>query len=104
MQSILDFVKNYFIFMLILFLFSYLAPKESYRRYFHFFIGALMVAILMRPVLSFIDRDAADEFREKLSGIEKQLSSIEYYEKGENIFEQFLSDPGMAGTQDEETG
>lgn len=99
----LEFVKNYFIFMLILFLVSYLVPKEEYRKYFNFFIAALMVAILMQPVLSFLDRDTAEKLRDELSIIEGELSDIEYYEKGENIFEQFLTDQGMAETKDAET-
>lgn len=103
MQNVLEFVKNYFIFMLILFLVSYLVPKEEYRKYFNFFIAALMVAILMQPVLSFLNRDAAEKLRDELSSIEEELSVIEYYEKGENIFEQFLTDQGMADAQDAET-
>lgn len=99
MQNILEFVKNYFVFMLILFLVSYLVPREEYRKYFNFFIATLMVAILMQPVLAFLDKDTSEDLREKLSEIEENLSGIEYYEKGENIFEQFLADQGMDGTK-----
>lgn len=99
MQTILAFVKEYFVFMLVLFLISYLVPRESYRKYFHFFIGALMVAVLMEPVLSFFNRDARGEFHRQLEEIEKNLSEIEYEEKGEDIFEQFLKDPGVDGKE-----
>ena len=51
MNVILKFVRDYFIFMLILFLFSYLVPKDTYKKYVQFFIGVLMVAILMQPVV-----------------------------------------------------
>ena len=57
MDTILEFVRNYFIFLLVLYLISYLAPQESYRRYFHFFISVLMVAVLMKPVLGFLQKD-----------------------------------------------
>lgn len=92
MSEVLEFVKNYFIFMLILFLFSYLVPKENYRKYFNFFIGVLMAAVLIRPVLVFISSDTKNEMKKTLEEIEEKLSDLEYQEKGENIFEQFLGE------------
>lgn len=92
MDTILGFVKDYFVLMLILFLFSYLAPKESYRKYFNFFISVLMVAILLRPLLGFMGSDVRGEAKEELQQIEDALDSIEYYEKGESIIEQFLGE------------
>lgn len=102
MQIVLQFVEKYFIFMLVLFLISYLVPRESYQKYFHFFIGALMVAVLMEPLLSFRSQKVREEFHSEMRKIEQELSDMEYYEKGEDIFEQFLEDPGLAGNQDEE--
>lgn len=101
MQIILNFVQDYFVFMLVLFVFSYLVPGESYRKYFQYFIGALMVVILLKPLLSFGNGAYRNEFRQELTHIEKELSDMKYYEKGEDIFEQFLSDPGLAGTEAE---
>lgn len=92
MSEILEFVKNYFIFMLVLFLFSYLVPKENYRKYFNFFIGVLMAAVLVRPILVFVNSDAKREMKKTLEEIEEKLSDLEYQEKGENIFEQFLGE------------
>ena len=37
MQVILQFVEKYFIFVLVLFLISYLVPRESYQKYFHLY-------------------------------------------------------------------
>ena len=37
MEVVLTFVKNYFVLMLIFYLLSYLTPKETYQKYFHFF-------------------------------------------------------------------
>lgn len=90
MSTILNFVRDYFIFMLALFLFSYLAPKENYRKYFQFFIGVLMVAILMRPVLTLFSEDGEEEIREKVAQVEEHLEDMEFYGEGEDIFEQFL--------------
>jgi hypothetical protein len=90
MDTILTFAKNYACFTLILFLFSYLAPREEYRKYFHFFISVLMVAALLGPVLSLFGDVAQGELREELTQMEDTLSDIEYQEKGENMIEQFL--------------
>lgn len=92
MSEVLEFVKNYFIFMLVLFLFSYLVPKESYRKYINFFIGVLMAAVLVRPFLVFVSSDSKREMKKALSEIEEKLADLEYQEKGENIFEQFLGE------------
>ena len=92
MNTILEFVKQYMILMLILFLFSYLAPKESYRKYFHFFISVLMAVILLQPVLTFFSGDTRQAAEEELKQIQDKLDSIEYYEKGENILEQYLGE------------
>ncbi len=92
MSEVLEFVRNYFIFMLVLFLFSYLVPKEDYRKYFNFFIGILMAAVLVRPVLVLVNSDAEKEFKKTFDEIEEKLSELEYQEKGENIFEQFLGE------------
>lgn len=101
MQVILQFVEKYFIFVLVLFLISYLVPRESYQKYFHFFIGALMVAVLMEPVLSILNRNTREEFHQELEKIEIDLSDNGYYEKGEDIFEQFLETPGVDGEENE---
>lgn len=92
MTQILEFIKNYFIFMLILFLFSYLVPKENYRKYFNFFIGVLMAAVLIQPFLVFVSSDSKKEMESTLREIEEKLSDLEYQGKGENIFEQFLGE------------
>jgi hypothetical protein len=92
MDTILTFAKNYACFMLILFLFSYLMPREEYRKYFHFFISVLMAAVLLRPILSIFSDTAEGTFAEELSRMEETISGIEYQEKGENIIEQFLGE------------
>lgn len=87
MNAILNFVRDYFIFMLILFLFSYLAPREDYRKYLQFFIGALMVVILMRPVLKLFSEDGEEKLGEELAGIREDMERIEYGGEGEDIFD-----------------
>lgn len=90
MSVILTFVKNYFIFMLLLFLFSFLAPKKEYKKYIQFFIGVYMVAVLLHPVLNWIQEDERKEIKKELQEIEKQVDGIEFEEEGKDIYERFL--------------
>ena len=61
MEAILSLIKSYFVLMLLLLLLTHLAPKESYKKYFQFFIGAWMCVLLLRPVLGwFRDGEALD--------------------------------------------
>lgn len=46
MEVVLTFVKNYFVLMLIFYLLSYLTPKETYQKYFHFFVSVLVITVL----------------------------------------------------------
>ena len=99
MHIILNFVKQYFIFMLLLFVFSYLVPKENYRR---FFISVMMVAALLFPLLQISEKEVAEQTKARLEEIEEKIGDTQYYQKGENIFEQFLSDEGLAETENKE--
>jgi cytochrome c-type biogenesis protein CcmH/NrfG len=92
MDLILNFAKNYACFMLLLFLFSYLTPREEYRKYLRFFISALMAAVLLGPVFSLFSDTAEGKWQEELTRLEEELSDIEYQEKGENMLEQFLGE------------
>lgn len=92
MEVLRTFIKNYFVVMLFFFLLSYLVPKEEYRRYFRFFISVLVITVLAQPLLVSVGVWNKNEARQQLKEITKQMQSIEYEEKGENIFEQFLGE------------
>ena len=51
-MKVLEFIKNYFLLSFIMYVISYLSPKEQYRRYFQFFLGILMAVVLFRPILT----------------------------------------------------
>lgn len=95
MNVIVEFVKNYFVFLLVLYLFSYLTPKESYQKYFRFFVSALMVAVLLKPVLGFLNRDVQKDARQQLEIITDELESNRYEGKGEDVFEWFFEREGV---------
>jgi stage III sporulation protein AF len=88
METIITFAKNYVCFMLVLFLFSYLAPREDYRRYFQFFISVLMAAALLSPLLSLFTGE--ENLKSGLSRLTEEIGDIEYQEKGEAIVEKLL--------------
>lgn len=88
--------------MLLLFVFSYLVPKKNYRRYFNFFISVMMVAALLFPLLQISEKEVAEQTKARLEEIEEKIGDTQYYQKGENIFEQFLSDEGLAETENKE--
>lgn len=90
MDVVLTFVKNYFVLMLIFYLLSYLTPKETYQKYFHFFVSVLVITVLAQPLLVYVGGMKKEEARQQLHEIVEQMESIEYQEKGENIFEQYL--------------
>lgn len=89
MNVILKFVRDYFIFMLILFLFSYLVPKDTYKKYVQFFIGVLMVAILMQPVVSLFTEDGEDEVRSQIEQIMEECT------KGGDLYERLYEAAGV---------
>ncbi len=93
MTAIISFMKNFFVLVLILFVFSYLVPKESYRKYLQFFIGIFMAVILLEPVAEWIIRDDEHVVYENLEEITNRLEQIQYNEEnGEDIFELFYMD------------
>ena len=49
----LEFLKNYYVFMLILLVISYLVPKEFYKKYMQFYIGIFALVLFLKPVLEF---------------------------------------------------
>lgn len=95
METIIVFVKNYFLFLLVLYLISYLAPQESYRKYYRFFVSALMIAVLMKPVLGLLQKDVRAETRWQLYSVTDMLAQNEYKEKGEDVFAWFLEREGV---------
>lgn len=97
MEIIISLVKSYSILMLLLLVMSHLAPKDSYKKYFQFFIGAWMCVLLLKPVLAWMGKGFTVEW-EGRQQIEKQIGQMEeWQEDGGDIFELFY----MAGTENE---
>jgi stage III sporulation protein AF len=90
MEAVRSFVKNYFIFLLLLQILAYLTPKESYKKYVQFFTGALMAVILLRPVLTWMNQDAEVADYLQWEELMEQMEEISYEGEGEDMFEIFF--------------
>ncbi|MBQ6845475.1 MAG: stage III sporulation protein AF [Agathobacter sp.] len=87
----LEFLKNYYVYMLILMVFSYLVPKEEYKVYVQFFIGIFMVVLFLKPILEFFTMDNPDLVYQIFEDFNVQLEQYEVDMTGEeNIFEYFF--------------
>ena len=87
----LDFIRNYYVFVLILMIFSYLVPKEDYKRYIQFFISIFVIVLLLKPILEFLMvkdssvlEDTFSIFNDKVNALEFQIG------EQEDIFEYFF--------------
>ena len=90
MDVIRSFVKSYFIFLLLLQVIAYLTPKESYKKYVQFFTGALMAVILLRPVLTWMDKETKLPDYAQFEEVMEQLEDICYEGEEEDMFEIFF--------------
>lgn len=87
----LEFLKNYYVFMLILLLFSYLVPKEDYKRYIQFFIGIFVVVLFLKPLLEFGTMDVSNHLDEVFVPFNQKVENLDLeIEEGETIFEYFF--------------
>jgi hypothetical protein len=62
----------------------------------------MMVAALLFPLLQISEKEVAEQTKARLEEIEEKIGDTQYYQKEENIFEQFLSDEGLAETENKE--
>lgn len=88
----LEFLKNYYVFMLVLMVFSYLVPKEEYKIYIQFFISIFIIVLLLKPIMKIFTSDNTDEFYNMFEQFRQQIENLELeVEEGEDIFEHFFS-------------
>lgn len=87
----LDFIRNYYVFVLILMIFSYLVPKEEYKRYIQFFISIFVIVLLLKPIVellmvkdSSVLEDTFSIFNDKVNALEFEIG------EQEDIFEYFF--------------
>ena len=87
----LAFLKNYYVFMLILLVLSYLVPKEAYKKYLQFFIGIFVVVLFLKPVLEFFTMDNPMRIYEVFEPFNRQMEELDLeLKEGENLYEHFF--------------
>ena len=87
----LEFLKNYYVFMLILLVLSYLVPKEAYKKYLQFFIGIFVVVLFLKPVLEFFTIDDPMRIYEVFEPFNRQMEELDLeLKEGENLYEHFF--------------
>lgn len=89
----LEFLKNYYVYMLVLLLFSYLVPKEEYKAYIQFFIGIFVVVLCLKPLLELFTSENPSLVSEIFDEFNIQLEQYKVdFEEGETVFEYFFFD------------
>ncbi|MBR2044915.1 MAG: stage III sporulation protein AF [Agathobacter sp.] len=87
----LDFLKNYYVFILILMVFSYLVPKEEYKAYIQFFISVFVIVLFLKPVLELLTMDNPSLVTQVFADFNAQLEQYEVdMTDGGNVFEYFF--------------
>ena len=87
----LDYLKNYYVFMLVLMVFSFLVPREDYKAYIQFFIGIFLIVLLLKPILLLFTAKEPEMLYEVFEGLNVQIEDMDL-EKGETIYEHFFSE------------
>lgn len=88
----LELLKKYYVFMLILMVFSYLVPKDTYKKYIQLFVGIFMVVLFLKPILALLTMENPNEIYEMFALFNQKIESIDLEQsEGENIYEYFFS-------------
>lgn len=88
----LEFLKNYYVFMLVLMVFSYLVPKEEYKIYIQFFISIFIIVLLVKPIMEVFSLQGIDNLYDMFVQFQNQVDNLELeVREGEDIFEYFFS-------------
>lgn len=89
----LEFLKNYYVFMIVLMVFSYLVPKEEYKIYIHFFISILIIVLLLKPVVEIFSVEGTEKFYDMFEQFQREVENLDLYvREEEDIFEHFFSE------------
>lgn len=87
-----EFLKNYYVLMLVLLVFSYLVPKDDYKIYIQFFISIFIIVLLIKPIMEIFFMDDTDKIFEMFQHFFQQIERLDLEVKeGEDIFEHFFS-------------
>lgn len=74
----LEFLKNYYVFILILMVMSYLVPKDEYKVYIQFFVGIFVIVLLLKPVLEILTMEEPTLIYEVFEEINKKVEEVSF--------------------------
>lgn len=86
----LELLKDYYVFMLIILVISYLVPKEEYKSYIQFFVGIFLVVLFLKPMLEIFHTENPDFVSDIFDNINAQIEHIDIEMEEGNIFEYFF--------------
>ena len=72
----LEYLKNYYIFMLILMVVSFLVPKDEYKVYIQFFVGIFMVVLFLEPILELFTAQDASYFYQIFEELNQKIEEV----------------------------
>ncbi len=75
----LEYLTNYYVFMLILMVLSFLVPKEEYRVYIQFFVGIFLLVLLLEPILQFLTMENPTGIYEIFETLNEKMEEV-YHE------------------------
>ena len=73
-----EFFRNYYVFMLILMVLSYLVPKDEYKVFIQFFIGIFMIVLLLEPILEILTMKEPTLIYEVFNDINKRIEEVSF--------------------------
>jgi len=88
-----EIIKEYYVFALLLLIFSFLVPREDYKSYIQFFIGIFVIVLLLRPVLKILTINQPSALEDIFSSFNTYIEEIELekeLEQGGNMYEFIL--------------
>ena len=86
----LEFLKMYYVFMLILLVLTYLVPKEGYKKYMQFFIGIFVVVLFLTPILEVFTRGDSTRIYEVFATFNQRMEQVNLELEEETIYEYFF--------------
>ena len=87
----LELLKDYYVFMLVLMVFSYFVPRDEYKKYIQFFVGIFVVVLILKPVLELLMTDNPKKIYEIFEIFNKRMEGLELeIKEGESMYEYFF--------------
>lgn len=85
-------MSKLYVLVFLMMLIAYLSPKEEYRKYFQFLIGAIMALLIITPAIRWISADDLKSDILDWSSTKNKIESIYYEPKQEAIIFDYVDE------------